>query len=777
MARRRARLPASSPKLPPAQAGRWALLGRAGVGFAIAVAAGWLAWTRLPSRTTPAGRPSVLLVTIDTLRADGVSSYGQPAASTPVLDALAARGVRFATAVAPVPLTAPSHASILTGLTPVRHGVRDNGGYVLPDETPILSEAFRAAGYETAAFVSGFPLVRRFGFARGFGVFEDHLPHGNDPRRPPYVERTADRTTDAVLRWLDERKAVAVRSAATLAPFFAWLHYYDPHAPYEPPEPFATRFGSRLYYGEAAFVDSQLGRILSKLDEQGLTSETLVLVTADHGESLGEHGEESHGIFVYDSTLRIPWIMAGPGVPRGRVPTTVARAVDIAPTLLDYASLLKPETAMDGRSLRQAASGRRMPDAPTYAESLSSLLHLGWAPLHAWRTERFKLIDAPTPELYDLSADPQESRNIAAVEPARVAELRGALLAAMGVPTPAASKAVDAEAAERLAALGYLASGAPPEPAAGAARKDPKDHVGLILRLERGMSRTRLDPTGSVEDLSAVLDEDPGATMARRYRAVALSALGRHRDAVQDLRTLEKAGGLTAEDMVVLGDCLRLAGRSEEALQALDRAAKLQPKSPRPWLSRGGAFVKAGRNDDAIAAFEEVLKLVPDHIEALRGLGDVAMLQGDVAKAAERYGRILTVDPADVGATVKLGVIRAREGRRDEAARLFRKAVERDPRNGEALLYLAGALAATGRPGEAVPFFERALHVGPRTPMILNGLALAYVELGDAGRASAALRESLALDPRQPDVGRMLTELRARSGAERMPPAPGPMGR
>jgi choline-sulfatase len=743
----------------------------------VAAAGGWLAWTRLATRAAFGGRPSVLLVTIDTLRADGVSCYGGQTASTPVLDALAARGVRFATAVAPVPLTAPSHASILTGLTPVRHGVRDNGGYVLPEETPMLSERLRAAGYDTAAFISGFPLVRRFGFARGFGVFEDHLPHGNDPRRPPYVERTADRTTEAVLRWLDERKAAASRSGTALAPFFVWLHYYDPHAPYEPPEPFASRFGSRLYYGEAAFVDSQLGRVLSKLDEQGLASETLVLATSDHGESLGEHGEESHGIFVYDSTLRIPWVMAGPGVPRGDVPTTVARAIDVAPTLLDYAGLLAPEGGMDGRSLRAAASGRPMSDAPTYAESLSSLLHLGWAPLHAWRTERFKLIDAPRPELYDLSTDPQERTNLAAAEPARVAEMRRALQAAVEAPTPATSKAIDPEAAERLAALGYLSGGVAPAPAKGAGRKDPKDHVGLIRRLERGMSRTRIDPAGSVEDLTAVLAEDPGATLARRYRAVALSALGRHEAAVQDLRALEKAGSLTAEDMVVLGDCLRLGGRNDEALQALDRAAQLQPKSPRPWLSRGGAFVKAGRNDDAIAAFEEVLKLVPDHIEALRGLGDVAMLQGDVAKAAERYGRILAVDPADVGATVKLGVIQAREGRRASAVGLFRKAVERDPRNGEALLYLAGALAATGRAAEAVPFFERALQVGPRTPMILNGLALAYVELRDGGRAAAALRESLALDPRQPEVGRMLAELRTRSGSGSMAPAPVPPGR
>jgi choline-sulfatase len=282
-------------------------------------------WSRRADRESPRERPDVLLVTIDTLRADAVSAYGNPAASTPVLDALAARGVRFATAVANVPLTGPSHASILTGLIPVRHGVRDNGGFVLPDEIPVLTERFRKAGYRTAGFVSGYPLVRRFGFGRGFEVYDDSLPHGNDPRRAPYVERSADRTTDLVLRWLESPSGGAGPGAGG-APWFLWVHYYDPHAPYEPPGEFAQRFAARPYYGEAAFVDQQLGRLLRRLDEGGWSAHTLVLATSDHGESLGEHGEDTHGIFVYDSTLRIPWIMAGPGAPCGTSPPMPSRS-------------------------------------------------------------------------------------------------------------------------------------------------------------------------------------------------------------------------------------------------------------------------------------------------------------------------------------------------------------------------------------------------------------------------------------------------------------------
>ena len=294
--------------------------------------------------------PNVVLVTIDTLRADHVGSYGNAAAATPNLDALAARGVRFQTAVAHVPLTGPSHASILTGLTPLAHGFRDNGGYALGTAVKTAAEDFRAAGYRTAAFVSGFPLDRRFGFDRGFETYDDHLPRGNDRRRTPYVERRGDATTDAVLRWFSAPPAPA-------APFFLWVHYYDPHAPYEPPGELAGRFRDAPYDGEIAFVDTQLGRLVQALEQKGAMAGTVLLVTADHGESLGEHGEGTHGIFVYDATLRVPFILAGPGVAAGRAAATVARGIDVLPTLLDYAGL-SASPALEGRSLRPAAEGR-----------------------------------------------------------------------------------------------------------------------------------------------------------------------------------------------------------------------------------------------------------------------------------------------------------------------------------------------------------------------------------------------------------------------------------
>ena len=706
--------------------------------------------------SSPAVRPNVLLVTIDTLRADHVGSYGHADASTPTMDALARRGVRFETSVVHAPLTGPSHASILTARTPLGHGFRNNSGYVLPPQIRTAAEDFRDAGYRTAAFVSAFPLDRRFGLNRGFETYDDRLPRGNDRRRTPYVERFADATTDAALHWLETAGAAP---PAGSAPWFLWVHYYDPHAPYEPPADLAARFRQSPYDGEIAFVDRELARLFGGLDARGEISRTLVLLTADHGESLGEHGEGTHGIFVYDATLRVPWIMAGPGIAAGRVSRTVARSIDLLPTLADYAGL-PPRKDVEGRSLRQAADGREMPDEPAYAESLYPELELGWAPLHAWRTASVKYIKAPRAELYDLQKDAAETTNRAAEDPARVENLNRTVEAALKTPTPSAPAAsVDPETAERLRALGY-ASGGRVSRTAGVALKDPKDGVRLLPRLNRGMSAARTEPAIAITELTAVLAEDPGLFMARRTRAVAYAAAGRHDLAIADLRRLEKEGQLTPEDAVVLGDNLRSVGRLEEARLVLERTSSENPTFAQPLISLAEVHIEGRQYEDAAAACERVLQLVPDHIEALRRLGDLALLRNEPEAAGARYGRILEVDAGDVPALTKLGVVRMRTGRGEDGMRLFHQAVERDPKNPEALLYLAGALAQSGRPGDALPYFERAIESDPASPMALNGLGLTRLAVGDKAGAAAAFRKSLQLDPKQSDIAQALADLR-----------------
>ena len=712
---------------------------------------------RGPSGSSPTEPTNVLLVTIDTLRADRIGCYGHRDASTPAIDGLARRGVRFDTAVVQAPLTGPSHASILTGVSPLTHGFRNNSGFTLTTHVKTAAEVFRQAGYHTAAFVSGFPLDRRFRFSRGFETYDDHLPRGTDERRTPHVERFADATTDAVLKWLSARPATGEAAAGR---WFLWVHYYDPHAPYEPPSDLADRYRSAPYDGEIAFVDRQIARLFQALDSRGETARTIALVTADHGESLGEHGEDTHGIFVYDATLRVPWVMAGPGIAAGKVSKTVARSIDVLPTLLDYARL-SGQADIEGRSLRAAADGEQMPDAPSYAESLYAELELGWAPLHAWRTADFKFIQAPRNELYDLREDAGETNNRFAQTSTQARELARALQAALRRPSPSVARpSVDPETTERLRSLGYVAGGAPVSPRSGTPPRDPKDGIGLVSRLNRGMAAARAQPEVAIRELTAALAEDPELFIARRNRAVAYTAARRYDLAIGDLRLLEQQGQLAPDDSVLLGDNLRFSGRLEEAALVLRRSAEENPTYPQPLLSLADVRLQERKYDDVATLCERALTLAPDHIEALRRLGDVALLRNDHDRAATRYSRVLELDPTDAAALTKLGVVRVRTGRREEAIPLFREAIKQDSKNAEALLYLAGVLASGNQPREALPFFERALALDPQSTMTLNGLGLTRLAVGDRSGAEAAFRASLRLDPKQRDVAQRLRDLR-----------------
>jgi arylsulfatase A-like enzyme/tetratricopeptide (TPR) repeat protein len=738
----------------------------AAIALAAGVVAGAVSWWSLRQTGHAQPPPNVLLITIDTLRWDRLACYGGPADTTPVLDRLAARGTRFDTAVMPTPLTAPSHASILTGLTPLRHGVRDNGAFVLPAGLPTLGSVLRDAGYVTAAFVSGYPLDRRYGLASGFGVYDDALPRGGGRRGFAYIERRADDTTSRVIAWLGASRdpPAAAGSASRRQPWFVWVHYFDPHAPYEPPAEIAARFAGRLYDGEAAFVDEQIGRLLKDLERNGELARTLVVVTADHGESLGEHGEETHGVFIYDATLRVPFIVAGPGISAGRSVPVVARGVDVLPTVADLVGSTVPQ-ALDGRSLRASLEGRPMVDEPAYIESVLTQRHLGWAPLHGLRTASWKFVGAPRRELYDLAADRGEARNLADVRTERAVSMARDLEAQMRVTMAAPAAAFDRDAAERMRALGYL--GGASAPPAAMSNRDPKDGVELISRLEHGVADARLDPDRAIRALEGVLSEDPGVALARRYLGVALAQRGDHRRAAAELQRLRAQGAATAEDLVLLSESLRVAGRPDEARAVLGEAARLDPASPDPALTEGRALMAMQKPADAAEAFRRALEISPGHPEALAGLGEAALLRGDPEAAAGFFAQAVARDPTDPAPRVRLAVVRARQGRMEEALTLFQQVVDAAPQHAEALAGLAASLARRGRMAEAARYFERALAAGLRTPAVLNGLAFARLESGDKVGALKALRDSLALRPDQPDVARVARELAEGRGPQR----------
>src|SRR5688572_9401655 len=435
------------------------------------------------SSRSPAGPVNVVLITLDTVRADHLGAYGFPGAKTPNLDALAASGARFDDAVSSSPITGPAHAGILTGRYPARFGVRDNATTPLPESAVTLAEMLRAGGYDTGGFIGAFILDRAYGFAQGFETFDGltRVDSGNEAN----AERPASAVMDAALAWLSSRPADR--------PFFLWVHLYDPHLPYAPPPPYSEAFAGRPYDGEIAYADAQIGRLIGTLQQRDGGDRTMIMALADHGESLGEHQESDHGVFVYEPVIRVPWIVAGPGVPGGTTIKEQVRAIDLTPTALNAAGVATPD-GLDGVNLLPLLRGETRTAPPTaYAESYYARFHYGWSELRAVRADGWKAIDAPRPELYNLKEDPGELRNLydtqrsmadrmiaeaSRVEQEFTRELTGG---------PAAPAAPDAETLQRLRSLGYVGTVVAAMPA-GERGPDPKDRIAAQRQFESAMS-------------------------------------------------------------------------------------------------------------------------------------------------------------------------------------------------------------------------------------------------------------------------------------------------
>jgi choline-sulfatase len=549
---------------------------------------------------------SLLLVTLDTTRADRIGAYGYEAAETPHIDRLATEGIRFVDAVSPVPMTLPAHASLLTGLDPPRHGVRANGELTLDAQLPTLATLLAARGYDTAAFVSSFVLDARFGLARGFATYDARLEASRAAAFGQQSERSAEAVTTAAIEWLDGRRDAA-------RPFLLWVHYFDPHDPYDPPAPYRERFRERPYDGEIAHVDAQLGRLLARLERGGERARSIVLVTADHGESLGEHGERYHSRTLYEGAVRVPLLLTVPGFPGPRVEgERLASLVDVAPTLLDLLGLDVPP-GLDGESLlRPPASAERR----VYLETLNTYLDNGWAPLHALRGRREKYIRAPRPEYYDLARDPREQRNLAETSAASVAALEAELAERLSGTLDAAAVAAaatpaDVELRARLQALGYLTGSGPERPVDPRALPDPKDALPLLeeylaARAELAAGRPAEAAAGAVRLLRA----SPRDRSALQLLAEASAVAGRADEAERALRRSLEIGP-TVPALVLLAQVLMPAGRFEEADALLAQATALDPRHGGVALARGDLALFHGRREEALRRYEEARTVDP----------------------------------------------------------------------------------------------------------------------------------------------------------------------
>ncbi len=660
------------------------------------------------ARAMPAG-PSVLLVTIDTLRADHVGAYGAEFAATPALDALAREGVRFETAISPAPLTLPAHASMLTGLLPSRHGVRHNGVYRLPDEIETMAERFRAGGHSTAAVVGSIVLARRYGLDRGFDVYDEEM-EGRHASATGYPERSAQAVTKRALDWLD----------ATPRPFLLWVHYYDPHASYDPPEPFASRFRDRPYDGEIASVDAALGVLIERLRTQGRLDRTLVVVTADHGESLGEHGERTHGYGLYDATLRVPLILRGPGVPAGvRVPGVVS-TTSIAPTLLAAAGL--PAFAQsDGIDLATVMAGAEA-SGVAYAETLATRIDHGFAPLFAVRSRDAHFVRAPRPELYDLANDRAQQTNLleSGGDPAanaRAAEFDRNLDRVLAHDRESAQIALDASTRAQLESLGYAL------PAGTRAQSgiDPKDGLPLLDVFERArVAFARGDVASSKALAVSLLEPAGGATSA----PLATSP---------ELHELLSRIAFTARDAAA-------------ARRHAETAAQLAPENPRVQLLLADAAFELGDVPAALAAWHRADALDGTLAAAKAGLVLEAASRGELAEAERLAAAARALEPASASLEERLATLWDRAGDAERALACARESLRLD-RDRPQMHMLAAIQHARLGDAEAADAERRAAGALGDLPPSVNRLAIAFAGAGDAARAESILRALVAAHP------------------------------
>ena len=708
---------------------------RTAIGFLvllILIAAAAAVWRRDSGRPafpafTKTADQNVLLITIDTLRADALGAYGGRA-RTPNLDGLAAAGVRFTFAHAHAVMTLPSHTSIMTGRYPFEHGVRDNAGFRLGDSVPTLAEMARQKGLATGAFVGAFPLDRQFGLARGFDVYDDLGGREGAPADFVLSERNASEVVTAASRWIEQQRR----------PWLAWVHVFDPHSPYAPPPPFDREYAADPYAGEVAYVDGALGPLLDLA--RRASRSTTIIVTADHGEGLGEHGEATHGVFAYESTLHVPLIIAqvgaqaGGGIPGRNDKATSdvpVRHIDILPTIAELVGLPMPAN-LHGRTLTLAEPGEREP-RPSYFEAMTAMLKRGWAPLRGIIVDRDKYIDLPIEELYDLAADPHEDRNRTAVAGERVRTLT-ARLKELDATLPGQQTTENAEARARLQSLGYL-SGSAPRKARYTEDDDPKRLVDVDRMMLEGIERHRAGRRTEAMDLyRKVIARRPDMGLAYRRLAYMQWENGATSDAITTLRDALRRNGPDTDVEIRLGTYLAETGHLAEATPMLERVVRADPENRDALNALGIAYAHARNHTSALRTFQRILALDPRDAFALENIGAVHLERHELGAAEEAFRRAAANDPRSSRAEAGLGVVALESGRRDDAVAHWRRAVDLDAANLDALYNLGTQLAAADRMAEARPYLERFLHTASASAIRPRDVERARQLLSATGR-------------------------------------------
>ena len=690
---------------------------------------------------SPPSRWNVLLVTIDTTRADHIGCYGHTGARTPTIDGLAKRGVLFERALATVPITLPSHSSLMTGRVPPAHGVRDNGLFVLGDEQVTLAEHLQEAGYRTGAAIGAFPLTAQFGIDQGFEFFDDHLgaPYEDlygqrvlPKERLFFDERPASRVNEAAFPWLD---AGADHKGE---PFFLWLHYFDPHHPHEPPAPYDQLFAHELYDGEIAFADEALGAVLDKLEQLGVEDETIVVVTSDHGEGRGEHDESTHSLLAYQSTLHVPLIMSWPGGPQGRRVTPWVSSVDVVPTVLDLLGL-SPPAEVQGRTLKSLAEsegseGRGDRRRELYAETLSPRLSRGWGELRALLVDGKKYIHGPRPELFDLDQDPRELVDLSARQPDLAGAMRERLQEYLDRNANReldSAVAIDEETKRRLQALGYLQSSGNEVGAIDERLSDegdpPQDHAATVTSFSHARNLLfdgrALQAQGFLHDL---LRDDPGNPYYLEMLAQSELLLGDFDGALSLAHQIREMNGtyppleqlLTFESRVLLA-------KGDPAL-GYSKLAEAETLRPTATGSHQLGLMYQAASDLARARrfFEQAVDADPTYAPAHTDLGIQTVIEGQPQLAREHFLDALAAAPFYARAHYNLGALHVQEGQLEDAISRFERAVHLRPTYLRARVALVEVLSGMGQLAEAREQVKALAGIAPQSAEALRAREL-----------------------------------------------------
>jgi choline-sulfatase len=685
---------------------------------------------------------NVVLVTLDTLRSDHVGCYGYTGGQTPTLDALAKGGVRFVEAVTVVPMTLPAHTSILTGQYPPVHGVRDNGTYRLVGEHETIAERLQGQGYATAAFIGAFVLDGRYGLNQGFDVYDDRImpEQGSGGVEALNPQRRGDVVVNSAISWVEEHQRAKPDQR-----FFAWVHLFDPHAPYDPPEPFRTQYAAKPYDGEVAFVDQQVGRFVDKLRELKLIDKTIMVLVGDHGEGLGDHGESTHSLLVYEATVKIPLILYAPAIiPAGRViDDRVVAIVDVMPTILDMAGL--EPSKCDGMSLLGPADS----DRAVYIETLATSLNHGWAPLHALRRHHDKYIEAPTSEYYDLTVDPGEQRNLASAN--SKAERLSGRLAALMKSFPAGSGASvtpDQEAMAKLRALGYIGGN---QAAAAGPSPDPKD---MVAQLDRMLTRANAlisedRNREAIPLLENLLKETPGDASLWSLLSMAQARTSLVEDAIASrLRAIELQGNDPGA-WLALASLQYAKGDIEAWRTSLAQAEQLEPESGEVFLVRARHALYTGQLAEALAMCSEARRRDPTRCAAKSWSleGAIQEQSGQPAEAEAAYARACQMDSSEGAALLGLARLAERRGQFEQVVEYAGRIRRGRPEWAASRTLLATAHLQLGQGESAIRVMTEWVEAAPNQPEVHNNLGGVYHRLGRLTEAAECYRRAIALDP------------------------------